>query len=65
MERIPLCPTCLSKWLEIHGMIYRDGRPTGERCEDIWHMGAEYNPNRWVLSAFDEEFLAEQHITQR
>lgn len=65
MERPPLCPTCLSKWPEIHGMIYHDGQPTGDRCENTWHLGAEYNPDRWELSAFDEEFLSEQHISVR
>jgi hypothetical protein len=46
-------------------MIYRVGVVVGERCEDAWHRGAEYDPNRWQLSAFDEEFLSEQHISQR
>jgi hypothetical protein len=65
MERSPICPNCLSKFAEIHGMLYRNGNPVGERCENTWHLGAEYNPDRWVLSAFDEEFLEEQHISTR
>jgi hypothetical protein len=65
MERSPICPNCLSKFCEIHGMLYRAGNPVGERCEDVWHLGAEYNPDRWELSAFDEEFLSEQKIAAR
>ena len=65
MERSPICPNCLSKYAEIHGMLYRNGNPVGERCEDSWHLGAEYNPDRWVLSAFDEEFLSEQKVATR
>jgi hypothetical protein len=65
MDRPILCPNCLSKYLEIHGMLYRDGKPVGERCEDIWHRGPEYDPDRWILSAQDEEFLETQKISIR
>lgn len=46
-------------------MIYRDGNPVGERCSDSWHFGPSYDPDRWVLSAQDEEFLAEQKVSIR
>jgi len=65
MERSPICPTCLSKLLNIHGMVYSPGQYVGERCTDTWHLGAEYDPNRWELSEFDREFLAEQKVSQR
>ena len=65
MERSPICPNCLSKYPEIRGQVYPSGGYLGTRCEDVWHKGAEYDPNKWDLSAFDQEFLAEQHISQR
>jgi hypothetical protein len=65
MERSPICPTCLSKHENIPGMLYADKQVVGTRCDDIWHRGAEYNPNRWNLSEFDREFLDEQRISQR
>lgn len=65
MERSPICPRCLSKHADIHGMVYAVGVILGLQCEDVWHRGAEYNPNKWVLSEFDREFLAEQHISER
>lgn len=65
MERSPICPNCLSKFCDVHGMLYHVGSSVGERCDDSWHKGAEYDPNRWVLSAFDFEFLAEQHVSTR
>jgi hypothetical protein len=65
MDRSPICPTCLSKNEDIHGMVYPAGNHVGERCDDAWHRGAEYDPNRWQLSAFDREFLSEQKVSQR
>lgn len=65
MERLPICPNCLSKHPDIRGMFYRNGKLTGERCEDIWHRGPQYDPDRWILSAQDEEFLAEQKVSIR
>jgi hypothetical protein len=65
MERSPICPGCLSKYEDIKGLVYRDGNPVGEQCSDVWHRGVTYNPDRWVLTAYDEEFLSEQHIAQR
>jgi hypothetical protein len=31
----------------------------------VWHRGADYDPDRWVLTPGDEEFLSEQHISLR
>jgi hypothetical protein len=63
MERSPICPNCLSKHENIHGMLYAVGQTVGTRCDDAWHLGATYNPDRWILSAFDEEFLAENLVS--
>ena len=65
MEHSPICPKCLSRFVEIHGLIYHQGSPVGERCEDAFHRGPGYDPDRWILSAQDEEFLAEQKISIR
>ena len=65
MERSPICPNCLSKYENIPGMIYATKQVVGTRCADTWHLGAEYNPDRWDLSEFDREFLDEQKISQR
>ncbi len=65
MERLPICPNCLSRWPDIRGMIFAVGSTASTQCDHIWHHGAEYDPNRWVLSAFDEEFLAERKISLR
>ena len=65
MERSPICPGCLSKYLEIHGLVYGVGSCVGTRCEDDWHKGVGYNPDRWELTAFDEEFLAENLVSIR
>jgi len=64
MERSPICPTCLSKHADIHGMVWAVGG-VGHSCDDVWHRGAEYDPNRWKLSPFDEEFLSENHVSLR
>lgn len=65
MDRSLICPNCLSKHENIHGMLYAVGQTVGTRCEDVWHLGATYNPDRWELTASDEEFLAEQYISTR
>ena len=65
MERSPICPNCLSKFCDIKGLLYVSGSPVGVQCTDNWHLGPEYNPDRWELSAGDEEFLAEQHVSTR
>jgi hypothetical protein len=46
-------------------MVYAVGVVLGLQCEDVWHRGAQYDPNKWVLSAFDEEFLSEQKVSTR
>ena len=65
MEHAPICATCLSKWPDIRGLVYGPGETVGRQCEDIWHRGIGYDPNKWVLSAFDEEFLSEQKVSTR
>jgi hypothetical protein len=65
MERSPICPNCLSKFNDIRGCIYVDGKVTGRRCEDDWHRGIGYDPNKWDLSEFDTEFLSEQKVSSR
>lgn len=65
MERSPICPNCLSKFSDIRGMLYRDGKPIGERCEDDWHRGAGYDPNRWELSSSDIAWLSEGLVSTR
>lgn len=63
MERPPICMVCLSKYPDIHGMVYAPGATLGVPCDDDWHRGVGYDPNKWKLTAFDEEFLAEQRIS--
>jgi hypothetical protein len=46
-------------------MLYAVGQVVGTRCEDAWHKGVGYNPDRWELTAFDEEFLAENLVSIR
>ena len=65
MERNPICPNCLSRFENIHGLVYRVGVVVGERCEDVWHRGAQYDPNKWDLSEADKEFLLQDHISIR
>lgn len=65
MERSPICPNCLSKNEDIHGMIYSVGQVVGVRCSDLWHKGWISDPDKWVLTAYDQEFLAEQKVSAR
>jgi hypothetical protein len=65
MERSPICATCLSKYPDIRGLVYFPGQVVGTQCPDAWHRGADYDPDKWVLSAFDEEFLTEQKVSSR
>ena len=63
MERSPCCPTCLSKYEDVHGMIYPCGATDPRRCEDIWHRGSQYDPNKLDLSDEDMEFLKDLRVT--
>jgi len=65
MERSPICASCLSKYPDIRGLIYSEGNPVGVQCSNVWHNGPNYDPDRWVLSPFDFEFLSEQHVSTR
>ncbi len=58
MEHLPLCPRCLSKFKDIRGMIFIGGIPMGQ-CEDNWHGK---DPELFLLTEKDQEFLAAQHI---
>jgi hypothetical protein len=65
MEHSPICPNCLSKYHDIPGLLYGPGQVVGTKCDDIWHKGWNYDPNKWVLTPFDQEFLAEQKVSAR
>ena len=65
MERPEVCPYCLSKYTDIRGLVYGPGDRVGTQCPNDWHRGPGYDPNVFKLSAFDEEFLAEQKISVR
>jgi hypothetical protein len=65
MEHSPICAQCLSKYRNIRGLLYAPGSHVGVQCDDIWHKGWDYDPNKWVLSPFDLEFLAEQRVSPR
>jgi hypothetical protein len=65
MERPELCPKCLSKWVNIRGLLYGPGDVVGTQCDGSWHLGENYDPDRWVLSAADEKFLETQRISRR
>ncbi len=43
-------------------MIYPCGATDGRRCEDVWHRGAKYDPDRFDLSDEDRAFLRENKI---
>jgi hypothetical protein len=62
MERSPVCPKCLSKFLDIRGCIYH-GKTASTICEDAWHRGADYNPDVLVLTAQDRDFLASVKVS--
>ena len=62
MERLPICPGCLSKWPDIKGLVYSAGATVGTQCADEWHRGVGYDPNKLDLTDADREFLAGQHI---
>lgn len=65
MDRPALCPGCLSKYEEIHGLIFAAGSTASTQCDHDWHRGVTWNPDRWVLTPFDEEFLSEQKVASR
>lgn len=62
MEHSPICPQCLSKYPDIRGLLYAVGQVVGQQCADGWHNGPGYDPSVLHLTAFDEEFLAEQKV---
>lgn len=63
MERPSVCPSCLSRFADIHGMTYPDGKFTvGTACTDTWHKGPGYDPAKLNLTPEDIVFLAGQNI---
>ena len=62
MDTPELCPRCLSKYEEIHGMIYVFGSVIGTRCDHDWHYGAGYEPSKIVLTDSDREFLRDLKV---
>ena len=57
MAHPTLCPSCLSKYQDIRGLLYAYGSAFGVQCEDGWHRGANYNPDVLVLSDTDRAML--------
>ena len=58
MAQSRICPTCLSEYPDIHGMIYPCGSYIGTPCADSWHKGPEYDPDTLKLSEDDIAFLS-------
>ncbi len=66
MDRPSNCPNCASRWPDIKGLLYHPGQHVGVPCTDSWHTDSvDFDPDRWVLSAQDEEFLETQRISKR
>lgn len=57
-----VCPTCLSRHEDIHGMIYLAGAAAGIRCEDDWHKGSGYDPEELNLTDADRAWLKRAQI---
>ena len=38
-------------------MIYSVGSSAGVRCEDAWHLGMDYDPNKLLLTPEDKVLL--------
>lgn len=53
-----VCPTCLSKYRTIHGMIFPEGSSEGYLCQDAWHPH-----KKWELSDADLKMLKACHIS--
>jgi len=62
MDWPKVCPTCLSKYADIRGMVYPAGGATGDRCEHEWHKGEGYDPSVLNLTDDDRAFLMREHI---
>lgn len=60
-----VCPKCLQKHENIHGMVYADGSAVGERCDHPWHKGPGYRPEELHLSDDDRAFLSRMNIGAR
>lgn len=57
-----VCPCCLSKNADIHGIIYADGFAVGVRCSHDWHKGPGYRPETLNLTDDDRVFLRQNRI---
>jgi len=62
LNRPLTCPRCLSRFIDIHGMVYAAGSSVGVRCEHDWHQGPDYNPNELKLTDDDRAFLTRGKI---
>ena len=51
------CPKCLSRFRDIHGMVYPSGSHEGTPCENDWHKGPDYDPSILVLTVADKALL--------
>ena len=57
-----LCPTCLSKYPDIKGLIYAYGSAYGTQCADLWHKGSDYDPSVLKLTTSDKQLLRDLDI---
>lgn len=57
LERLKVCPTCISRFEDIHGIVYPAGSYSGTPCEDSWHRGPNYNPDVLVLTEADRKMF--------
>lgn len=58
-----LCPTCYSRFTDIHNMIFPVGSYEGHPCVDTWHKGPAYDPDVLVLTQEDKKFLKSQKVS--
>ena len=56
------CPTCYSKYPDIHGVLFSPGCAAGRPCEDLWHRGKDYDPNKLNLTEQDRAWLARLYV---
>jgi len=61
-DRPNICPECLAKSRDMHGMIFAaDGKPL-HRCQNTWHLPENYDPSVLKLTPKDREFLKSLNI---
>lgn len=62
MQHEEHCPSCLSNYHKIHGMIYPAGSYIGNPCDDEWHKGPDYRPEVLKLTEEDRALLQELKV---